>query len=218
MKNIPRSKYSVSTNANSSHVLYKIKYNDELSLSLKPIIVQNSNKDRMKTEVMNYCSTCAPPWLRSVDSIASLFGSKVDNEDVDSAFVQTRSAAYNVFVRPPIESTYKSISVKSPMVAHCGCKRPGKCQSKMAVAVWQMFRASNDKTKIMSKWSFKLKKQLILKSARVADDSDVPGKHDNARTIIASLNWQFKLVTISSGPNHTCFSETSKAMRTNADA
>jgi len=95
-------------NVINSHVLYKLKQNDDGTLKLKACIAPQGNEDDLKDVLNSDCSTYPPTELRIVESIASLFGWKMYKADVKAAFLQTGSAGRDVYVKPLRESGMKS--------------------------------------------------------------------------------------------------------------
>ena len=98
---------TVPSNANviSSHVIYKIKVNDDESLKLKARIAPHGNEDSLKHEMRADCSMCAPMGIRLLISIATIYKWRLTKVDVKSAFLQTGAAERQVFVIPPRESS-----------------------------------------------------------------------------------------------------------------
>ena len=85
----------------NSHVLYKVKQNDDGSLKLKARIAPHGNEDDMKNLLVSDCTICLPTGLRIVESIASLNGWKLLKADVKAAFLPTGYASRDFYVKPP---------------------------------------------------------------------------------------------------------------------
>lgn len=104
----PRSQFPHGANSISSHTLYKVKQNYDVALTLKARIAHHGNEDDLKHLLNKDCPTCPPTGLRVLDSISSLCGWTVYNADVKAAFLQTRKAYGDVYVRPSRESGMKA--------------------------------------------------------------------------------------------------------------
>lgn len=94
----------VNANVISSHVLYKLKINDEKMLKLKAGISPHGNEDSLKGELKSDCAMCSPMGFRILLSISALFRCRITMADAKTAFLQTGDAARDVYVIPPTES------------------------------------------------------------------------------------------------------------------
>ena len=86
---VTHDKIPAGSNVISSHVLYKVKQNDEGSLKLKARIAPHGNEDDLKDVLSKDCMPCPPTGIRILESLASLFGWPVYRADVKAAFLQT---------------------------------------------------------------------------------------------------------------------------------
>lgn len=92
----------------NSHILYKLKMNEDGSLKLKVRNVSHGNEDDLKDILTSDCSLCLPTRLRIVESIASLLEWNLYKADINSTFLQTGSAVRDRYVKPLRESTIQS--------------------------------------------------------------------------------------------------------------
>lgn len=83
-KSIPES-----ANVITSHVLYKIKANDDVALRMKARIAPHGNEDRERDKLKSDSATCPPTGIRMLLSIASLLKWPLAKIDFTSAFLQT---------------------------------------------------------------------------------------------------------------------------------
>lgn len=132
VKIIRRSKIPIDANVFGSHSFYKIKHNDNRSLSLTSRTAAHGIQDRMKTKLTTDCPTCPSAGLRILDSIASLYGWKEYKANVQSAFLQAGTAARDVLCLSTIDM---HLQIKSVAATHCRCVWSSYCQCKMAGAV-----------------------------------------------------------------------------------
>lgn len=71
---VPITKLTPNANVINSHVLYKIKHNDDNSLKLKARISLHGNDDAIKNELTKDCTSFPPNRIRTVQSLAKLKG------------------------------------------------------------------------------------------------------------------------------------------------
>lgn len=88
----------------SSHVLSKIKTNDDISLKLKARIVPHGNENCMRDMLRTDCSMWPLAGFCFVSSIASLWQWRLTKIDLKTAFLQIGSAERDVYVIPLYES------------------------------------------------------------------------------------------------------------------
>lgn len=90
-----------------SHVIYKVKLDDENILSLKARITPHGNRDDMKDHLTKYCTTCPPTDLHIQESISSLKSCKAFRGDVKNAFLKSVDVSRDIYVESPRESEYR---------------------------------------------------------------------------------------------------------------
>lgn len=86
-KTVPLCEIPSTANIISSHVLYKIKVNDDLSLKQKALIAPYRNEHCIKYTFKSDCFMCPPAGLRIVSSIASPRQWRLTKIDVKTAFL-----------------------------------------------------------------------------------------------------------------------------------
>lgn len=96
------------TNVPSSHVLYKVKVNDDGSLSLKARMAPNGNEDIFESKREPDCCMCLSIGIRQFFSIAATRKWQVVIFDVDSAFMQSVRAQRDVYIIPSRESSHRN--------------------------------------------------------------------------------------------------------------
>ena len=102
------SKIPPDANIISSHVIYKVKMNDDKALKLKARIAPHGNEDSLKHDLRSDCCVWPLTGIRLLLSMASLRKWRITKMDVESAFLQTGDANRNVYVVPPRESKNRS--------------------------------------------------------------------------------------------------------------
>lgn len=98
----------VDSNVIDSHVIYKVKQDDEKVLAPKPSIAPHGTEDDMKGHLMNDFTTCVRTELRTLESIFSLKGWKDSRGDFKTASLKSGDTSSVVYVQPQRESKYRS--------------------------------------------------------------------------------------------------------------
>lgn len=91
------------SNIVSSHVVYKIRVEDDDSLRLKARISPHGNKDSDTENLWSDFCTCALIGIRTVTTVAAVSRWRIVQIDVEMAFHQSEPADRKVYVRPPRE-------------------------------------------------------------------------------------------------------------------
>lgn len=205
VKIVPISDVPDGANVIGSHVLYKVKKNDDESLKLKSRIAPHGNEDDLKEELTTDCAVISPLGLRIVQSIAALFGWPIDLGDVKTAFLKSGEAEREVYVIPPNESGMRATHRWLLLAAAYGLVNSN--------AKWQ--HRSDDQ--IMNKLGLKQCKhiqqlfylmkdgQLILLVAKLVDDIMATGRNDNGKKFLKAFGEQFELGSTRSGPGNLRF-------------
>ena len=104
VKPVPRKKALPNANRISSHVVYRIKVEDDQSLKLKARIAPHGNEDSEIEFLKSDCAMCWPLGIRIVVSVSTCRKWLIVKTDTEMAFHQTGTAGRHVFVWPPKES------------------------------------------------------------------------------------------------------------------
>ena len=91
----------------TSHVIYKVKANDDGSYKMKARIAPHGNKDKEMKNLKTDSCVCPPTGVGILLSIACIYGWPLGKIDFKSTFLQTGSAQRDVYVVPPRESSTK---------------------------------------------------------------------------------------------------------------
>lgn len=108
VKRVQRRQVPRDANIVSSHVVYKIKVEDDDSLPLKARIAPQGNEDSDTENHRSDCCTCAPIGIRAVTTVAAIRRWRIVKIDVEMAFHQSGPADRKVYVRPPRESRLRN--------------------------------------------------------------------------------------------------------------
>lgn len=88
-------------NVISSHVVFKIKTNDDSSLKLKGRIVVHGNRDADRDLVRSDCAAADMMLIRLVISLTTIMGFNLGSADIKGAYMQSGPIQREVYVRPP---------------------------------------------------------------------------------------------------------------------
>ena len=188
----------------NSHVIYKLKYNDDKTLALKARIAPHGNEDDEKEILTTDCQTCPPTGIRIILSVASLFGWKIKRADAKGAFLKTGKAQRHVYVIPPIESRMRLTHRWLLLVAAYGLVNSG--------AKWQhqsddlLLELGLTQSKYVPQLFYKFKNQkLELILAKIVDDIIITGEEDMTAKLISDFNSIFELGSVVEGPGEMRF-------------
>lgn len=106
---VKRSSVPPGSNIISSHVIYKVKMNDDATLKLKARIAPHGNEDSDKDQMRTDCCMCSPLGIRVVISVSVYKKWRIIRIDVKTAFLQTGRASRKVYVIPPRECRQRDV-------------------------------------------------------------------------------------------------------------
>lgn len=198
VREIPRDSVPTDSNVISSHVLYKLKLNDDNSLKLKGRIAPHGNQDSMKMDLRSDCCMCSPTGLRLVLMLAALNKWRIVKADVKNAFLQTGLAERDVYVIPPKESTNRK-SLWLLLAAAYGLVNANskwQLQSDKALTTMGLEQSRH----IPQLFTFKRNGKLVLIIAKIVDDMLATGELSYVKSFISKFDSQFSLGTVNYGP------------------
>lgn len=194
-----KSKVPPSSNIINSHVLYKIKQNDDGSLKLKARIAPHGNEDTLKDLLTKDCTTCPPTGLRILESIASLFGWTLHKADVKAAFLQTGTAQRDVYVRPPKESKMKGSHLWVLLTAAYGLVNANaKWQNQSDQLMYEI--GLQQSTHVPQLFFQKENGRLVLIVAKIVDDLKIAGEGERPKWFLEKFDKKFKFGDVNHGP------------------
>ncbi len=97
-----------SSNVITSHVIYKVKANDDGTLKMKARIAPHGNKDKDRDLLKTDSVQCPPTGISILISIATIMKWPLAKIDFTSAFLQTGDAKRDVYVIPSRECRRRS--------------------------------------------------------------------------------------------------------------
>ena len=169
----------------TSHVIYKVKENDDGSFKMKARIAPHGNKDKEKLMLKTDSSQCPPTGMGILLSIAAMMQWPLAKIDFTSAFLQTGEAKRDGYVVPPREcqrksfywllltSAYSLVNANAKWQEHCDSlfSNLGLSQSRF---VPQLFFASKDM-------------ELDIMAVKIVDDVLITGKRSKIESFISSI-------------------------------
>ena len=190
------------SNVITSHVIYKVKANDNGSLKMKARIAPHGNKDKDRFELKTDSAQCPPTGIRILASVSTIMKWPIAKIDFASAFLQTGDAKRDVYVIPPREcrrrsnywllltSAYGLVNANAKWQEHCDYlfSSLGLLQSRY---VPQLF--------------FSKGKGLEILAVKIVDDVLITGSRINIENFIAQVQSKYELGTVVYGPGQFLF-------------
>lgn len=90
-----------------SHVIYKVKVDDDSHLHTRSRIAPHGNEESVNDYLRTDHASCAPTWVRIVQSVCMIRKWALTQIDAKSSFFQTGSDQRAAYVIPPCESADK---------------------------------------------------------------------------------------------------------------
>ena len=199
VKRVPRRKVPRDANIVSSHVVYRIKVEDDDSLRLKARIAPHGNEDSDIENLKTDCCMCPPSGIRVITVTATVRTWRIVKIDVEMAFHQSGKAERNVYVIPPKDSRLRN-EYWLLLVAGYGLINSN--------AKWQ-FVSDNSLLQIGLKCVPEIQQlfvkhdengNLILLVIKIVDDILATGPDIELRKFVSAFGDIFKLGTIRNGP------------------
>lgn len=198
------SKVPKDANIITSHVIYKVKPNDDGSSKVKARIAPHNNQDAEKLNLKTDYSVCPPIGIRILLSLAVIFKWCLAKSDFKSAFLQTGDALRNVYVVPPKESENKQHLWLLLAAAYGLVNANAKWQEhsdhllhelgfKQLVYVPQLFYFQDGSG------------NLSAVAVKIVDDVLMTGPKHVLESVIAKIKSSYKLGTVVFGPGTLLF-------------
>lgn len=102
-KETPEGQVESNSNEKISHVIYKIKVNEDGTLKLKARICPRGNRDELKDEVRKDSATAQFNVIRLILEIATYLQMRIGILDISGPYMQIGPIKREIFVRPPRE-------------------------------------------------------------------------------------------------------------------
>lgn len=184
----------------SSHVLYKVKVNDDNSLMMKARIGPHGNKDRDKHNLKTDFALCPPIGIRVLLSMANMFKWTLAKSDVKSAFLQTGTAERDIYVVPPRESRKKSFYWHLLTAAYGLVNASAKWQDHSDSFFYEIGFQQLPYIPHLFYMSNICSGPVFVLATKVVDDILIAGDMSHVKAIVEKIDARFKLGTVVYGP------------------
>ena len=200
---VHKSKIPKYANIITSHVIYKVKINDDGSQKMKARIAPHGNKDKDRHRLKTDSATCPPTGIRLLLSLACIHKWNLAKIDFTSAFLQTGAANRDVYVVPPRESSDKShywlLLTSAYGLVNANAKWQEQSDSFLntigftqLIFVPQLFYISKEG-------------KLQIVAVKVVDDILFAGEESYVKSTIKKIQDNYELGTIAYGPGSFLF-------------
>ena len=184
-------------NVISSHVVYKIKKQDDEMLILKARLVPHGNNDNDKDSIRKDSSTAQFHVIRLLLSIATFIGLRLGTADISGAYLQSGPIKRTIFVRPPREWRGDRSKIWKLTKLPYGIVEAGR-QWQKVIERWMLDNAKLDRVVGVSQLYVKRIKNghITLLVAKVTDDVLIAGSNESIRRFAGELKQDFKVSRI----------------------
>ena len=181
-------------NVITSHVVYKLKTDENGNRKLKARIVPHGNHDDEKDNVRKDSSNAPLFVVRLLLSLATFLGFRIGTADIKGAFLQSGPITRQIFVRPPREWTSSRATLWKLRKLPYGIADAGR-QWQKTVETWMLEHAGVERVFGLSQLFVKrdTKGKVILLIAKVTDDFLLGGSTENMRQFTAMLAKRFEV-------------------------
>lgn len=185
---------SVPRNANviSSHVVYKLKTEEDGKRKMKARIVPHGNHDDEKDDVRKDSSNASLSVVRLLLSLVTFLGFRIGTADIKGAYLQSGPIKRDIYVRPPRDwSTLRGILWKLLKLPY-GIADAGR-QWQKVVEEWMLTQAGLERVFGIPQLFVKRDKDgyISLIIAKVTDDFLLGGAIEQMQLFIESLKNRF---------------------------
>ena len=186
------------SNLVGSHVVYRIKKNDDDSYRFKARLVVHGNEDVEKDEIRKDAATAHLVTVRFLLSLAVCYGLKLGKVDIKAAYFQSGRIKRQIFVRPPKEMLLFR-TVWELIALPYGIVEAGR--------QWQL--ASDDFLKSIGMepinflpqgFSLRRPEGIVLLVAKVVDDFIIAGTEKALKWFSKKINARFHVGTETYAP------------------
>lgn len=180
-------------NVISSHVVFKVKSNDDGSLKLKSRIVVHGNRDDERELIRSDCAAADMLIIRLVISLATMLGFNMATADIKGAYMQSGPIQRNVYVRPPRDCSRKRGMVWRLLKLPYGMADAGR-QWQMRAENWLLGKAGMERIDGVNQMFVRRDSGRIkLLVAKVVDDFLITGRTEDIKAFMKELAEEFEV-------------------------
>lgn len=190
-------------NANviSSHVVFKVKTQDDESLRMKARIVVHGNRDADKDSVRSDCASADMMLVRMVISLTTIMGFNLASADIKGAYMQSGPIRREVYVRPPRDCHRRRGVIWKLLKLPYGMTDAGR-QWLLRAEDWMLGKAGMMRVDGINQLFVKRDGSTIkLIVAKVIDDFLIAGKTSDIREFLNDLSDEFEVGNTAIGGN-----------------
>lgn len=179
-------------NVITSHVVYKVKTQEDGSRSLKARIVPHGNRDDEKNDIRKDSSTAQLSTIRLLLSLVTFLGFRLTTADIKGAYLQSGPVKRDIYVRPPREWRGPRMTLWKLLKRPYGIVEAGRQWQKM-IEDWMLNTAGLERIVGLSQMFIKRNSSrlIILIVAKVTDDFLLGGSALDMNDFVAMLRKRF---------------------------
>ena len=188
----------------TSHVIYKVKSNDDGTYKMKARIAPHGNKDKEKEQLKTDSCPCPPTGIRMLLSLATIMKWPVAKIDFKSAFLQTGFAQRDVYVVPPRESRTKNhywlLLTAAYGLVNANAKWQNAIDNYLTTLGFLQVRYIPQLFYVMD-----TQNNLSIVATKIVDDVLFCGELNTVTRYISKIQEKYELGTIYTGPGSFLF-------------
>lgn len=188
---------SIPPNANviTSHVIYKVKTDEQGKHTMKARICPHGNKDTMKDDIRKDSATAQYDAIRLLLSLTTFLSFRLGAADISGAYMQSGPIKRDIYVRPPREWAPKSRgSIWKLLKLPYGVSEAGR-QWANVIEEWLTDEMVFEQVRGISQLFLKRAEDgsISMLLAKVTDDLLISGKTDVLKNFLQQLTKKFKV-------------------------
>lgn len=196
---VPESELPRNANVISSHVIFKIKTEDDGSLRLKGRIVVHGNRDADRELVRSDSAAADMMIIRMIISLATILDFNMASADIKGAYMQSGPIRRDVYVRPPKDCHRKRGTVWKLLKLPYGMTDAGR-QWLLRVDDWLLRTLGMSGVGGVNQVFVRKKgDKIVLLIAKVIDDFLIAGKTEDIREFMRELSKEFEVGKVTIG-------------------
>lgn len=178
----------------SSHIIYKVKQNEDGTLKLKARLCPHRNRDRAKGTIRSDSANVQFDIFRLLLSLATMLDFRLGCVDVTAAYLQSGPISRELFVRPPREYQTKRGVVWKLIKLSYGISEAGRQWAK-TIESWLLHDQKMVRVNGISQLYLKRDQStnITLLLAKLTDDLLIAGSEQDMHNFATSIQKRFKI-------------------------
>lgn len=196
-----------SANIIRSHVVYKVKTDEEGKRKMKARLCPHGNEDNNKNDIRKDSANAQLSIIRLLLSITTFLGFSIITSDIKGAYLQSGPIKREIYVRPPKEwhsvFGYKRGMLWKLLKLPYGIVEAGR-QWMLVVEDWLLSEAFFTRVFGISQLFVKRNRhgKIVLIMAKLTDDFLIAGMPKDIEEFAFQLKTRFEVGKIAKGPTH----------------